>query len=178
MENTEKMNLSENMSQIQLLVFSGLLFAVAIILSLVENMIPLPPMAVPGVKYGLSNIVVMYALFMVGVRQAYAIAILKSLFVFLTRGLIAGALSLSGGLLSITLMLVMLWLVKENSSYLGISVVGAVSHNLGQFLVVSLILVGTGIWAYLPVLIVSGIMAGIMTATMLRIILPAMKKLV
>jgi len=166
------------MSRIQVMVFSGLLFAVALMLSMVENMIPLPPMAVPGVKFGLSNIVVMYALFFIGARQAYTIAILKSLFVFITRGLIAGVLSLSGGVLSISLMLLMLILLKENSSYLGMSVVGAVSHNMGQFFVVSFILVGMSIWAYLPVLMLSGIIAGVMTATLLRIILPALKKLV
>lgn len=178
MEKTEDLHLSENMSRIQIMVFTGLLFAVALVLSLVENMLPLPPMAVPGVKFGLSNIVVMYILFFIGARQAYTIAILKSLFVFLTRGFIASMLSFSGGILSITFMLLMLMLLKEKSSYLGISVVGAISHNIGQFLVVTFVLVGASIWAYLPVLLISGIIAGVMTATMLRIFLPALKRLV
>jgi len=178
MDSLETFRLSENMNKIQILVFSGLLFAIALILSLVESLLPIMPIAVPGVKIGLSNIAVMYAIFFLGARQAYAIAILKALFVFITRGFIASTLSLSGGLLSITGMLLMLFLLKEKVSYLGISVVGAVSHNIGQFLVVSLIYVGVSMWAYLPVLLISGVIAGLLTATLLRILLPAFKRLI
>ena len=174
----ETFRLSENMNKIQILVFSGLLFAIALILSLVESFFPIMPIAVPGVKIGLSNIAVMYAIFFLGARQAYAIAILKALFVFFTRGFIASTLSLSGGLLSVTGMILMLFLLKEKVSYSGISVVGAVSHNIGQFLVVSLIYVGVSIWAYLPVLLITGVIAGLLTATLLRILLPALKRLV
>jgi len=170
--------LSEKMNRTQILVFSGLLFAIALILSLVESLFPIMPIAVPGVKFGLSNIVVMYAIFFLGAKQAYSIAILKAIFVFFTRGFIASTLSLSGGMLSITCMILILFLLKEKVSYLGISVVGAVSHNIGQFLIVSLIYVGVSMWAYLPVLLISGVIAGLLTATLLRILLPALKRLV
>jgi len=174
----ETFPLSEKMNRIQILVFSGLLFAIALILSLVENLLPIMPIAVPGVKFGLSNIVVMYVIFFLGARQAYSIAILKAIFVFFTRGFIASTLSFSGGMLSITCMLLIIFLLKEKVSYLGISVVGAVSHNIGQFLVISLIYVGVSMWAYLPVLLISGVIAGLLTATLLRILLPALKRLV
>lgn len=177
MENMETLRLSENMNRVQITVLSGLLFAIALVLSLVENMLPLLTVAVPGVKFGLSNIAVMYALFFIGTRQAYTITILKALFIFITRGFIASTLSLSGGLLSITVMLLLFLLPKEKISYLGISVAGAVFHNIGQFLVVTLVYVGASIWIYLPVLLISGIIAGIITATLLRIVLPALKKL-
>jgi heptaprenyl diphosphate synthase len=177
-EDRETLRLSENMNKVQILVLTGLLFSIALVLSLVENMLPPLPIAVPGIKFGLSNIMVMYSLFFIGAKQAYMIAILKSLFVFITRGFIASSLSLSGGLLSISVMLLLLFLLKEKVSYLGISIAGAVFHNIGQFLVVTLIYVGVSIWAYLPVLLISGVIAGILTAALLKVLLPVLKRLV
>jgi heptaprenyl diphosphate synthase len=162
----------------QSMVLSALIFATAIVLSIVENMLPPIVVAVPGVKFGLSNIAVMYALFFLGKRQAYTIAILKGFFAFITRGAIAGLLSLVGGLLSITVMLVLLVVFKDKISYLVTSISGAISHNIGQFIVIALLYVGTNMLAYLPVLLVSGVIAGIVTSTLLKIILPAFKRLV
>ncbi len=177
MGNMKILRLSENMNKVRILVLTGLLFSIALVLSLVENMLPLLPIAVPGIKFGLSNIIIMYSLFFIGAKQAYMIAILKSLFVFVTRGLIASTLSLSGGLLSISVMFLLLFLLKEKVSYLGISIAGAVSHNIAQFLVVTLIYVSVSIWAYLPVLLISGVIAGLLTAALLKVLLPALKRL-
>ncbi len=173
----ETVGTAAQFSKIKTLVFTALLFATAIVLAVLENMLPPLPIAVPGVKFGLSNIVVMYALFFLGAKQAYMIGILKGLFVFATRGLVAGALSLAGGMLSITMMLLVLFLFKERVSYLTSGITGAVSHNIGQFLVVTVLYAGTGIWGYLPVLLISGIIAGIITATLLRTVMPVLKRL-
>ena len=85
------------MSKTKRVAFLGMLYAVAIVLSILEGWIVpffgLPP----GVKLGLSNIVVMYALFFIGWKEAYLLGILKALGVFLTRGGVAAALSLAGG---------------------------------------------------------------------------------
>lgn len=166
------------MSKTKVMIFTGLLFAIALILSLVESMFPVIPVMVPGVKFGLSNIIVMYTIFFLGAKEAYLIAILKAMFVFFTRGFIASTLSLSGGMLSITCMLFFFILLEEKISIIGISVVGAVSHNIGQFIVVSIIYVGISLWFYLPVLLISGIITGLLTATLLKILLPVMKRLV
>lgn len=178
MENYEAYRLTNNMNKTQVMVFTGLLFAIALIFSIVEAMFLVIPMAVPGVKFGLSNIIVMYAIFFLGAREAYFIAILKALFVFFTRGFIASTLSLAGGLLSITCMLLMFFLLKEKVSISGISVIGAVSHNLGQFLVLSIIYIGISLWIYLPILLISGVITGLLTATLLKILLPVLKRLV
>ena len=159
------------------MVLTGLIFAVALVLAIVENTLPAVPAPVPGVKFGLSNIAVMYALFFLGKKPAYAIGVLKACFVFVTRGAIAGLLSLSGGLLSITIMIVLILLFREKITYLMISIFGAVFHNVGQFLVIVLIYAGMNFWAYLPVLLVSGLAAGIVTATLLRFIMPALNRL-
>ena len=140
----------------QMLVLTSLIFAAALVLAVVEDMLPPLPLAVPGVKFGLSNIAVMYALFFLGKKQAYTIGILKSLFVFVTRGGIASILSLTGGLLSITVMILLMALFREKITYLIISIFGAVFHNVGQFIVISVIYTGMNMWAYFPVLLLSG----------------------
>lgn len=160
------------------MVLTAMVFATALVLAIVENMLPPLPIAIPGVKFGLSNIAVMYALFFLGAKQAYTISILKALFVFSTRGAVASALSLAGGFLSVTVMAVLLMLFREKLSYLIISIFGAVSHNIGQFVVILLLYAGMNMWIYLPVLLVSGIIAGIVTSMLLRFILPALQKLV
>lgn len=159
------------------LVLTGLIFALALILAVIENSLPALPLPVPGVKFGLSNIAVMYALFFLAKGQAYSIAVLKGLFVAVTRGLIAGILSLTGGILSLTVMLLIMVAFKKKASYIIISISGAVAHNLGQFIAISFIYTGMYLLAYLPALLISGVVAGIITATLLRFIIPAFKRL-
>lgn len=158
------------------LVLTGLLFAMALVLSVVEDMIPPLPIPVPGVKFGLSNIAVMYALFFLKRSQAYTIAVLKSIFVLITRGLVAAALSLSGGILSLTVMLLIIILFKEKVTYLVLSMFGAIAHNIGQLIAITLIYTGMYLWAYLPVLLVSGAAAGIITAMLLKAVLPMLSQ--
>lgn len=166
------------MNTTQVMVLSSLIFATAIVLSILENMLPPIVVAVPGVKFGLSNIAVMYALFFLGKKQAYTIAILKGFFAFATRGAVAGLLSLVGGILSLTIMVILILIFREKISYLIISIFGAVFHNIGQFIVIAILYTGMNMLAYLPVLLVSGLVAGIVTSTLLRFILPAFKRLV
>ncbi len=159
------------------LVHAGLIFALAIVLAIAENAFPPLPLPVPGVKFGLSNIAVMYAMIFLTKGQAYSIAVLKALFVFITRGLVAGILSLSGGILSLTVMLLLMILLRDRISYMLLSISGAIAHNLGQFAAITVIYTGMYLWAYLPVLLVSGVLAGIITAALLRLIIPALKRL-
>jgi heptaprenyl diphosphate synthase len=76
--------------------FQRYIFALTLVLNLVENMIPPITGLPPGVKLGLSNIVVMYCLFNVNKTTAFSIASLKSVFVLITRGATAGLLSFAG----------------------------------------------------------------------------------
>ena len=174
--------LQENKATISLnktkrLVLTGLLFAIAIVLSMVENSFPPIMIVGPGVKLGLSNIAVMYALFFLNKSQAFTIAILKAMFVFLTRGIVAAFLSLSGGILSLIIMSILLMIFKQKISYLVISIFGAVFHNIGQMVAISFIFTSVYIWAYLPVLLFTGVLAGIATSALLKFILPAFKRL-
>ncbi|QIB70772.1 Gx transporter family protein [Aminipila butyrica] len=161
----------------QMMVLTSMIFATAIVLAIVENMLPALPIPVPGVKFGLSNIAVMYAVFFLGRKEAYTVALLKAGFVFITRGAVAAALSLTGGVLSITVMIVLLFVFKDKITYLVLSIFGAVFHNIGQFIVITVIYTGMNLWAYFPVLLISGLAAGIVTSTLLRFIMPAFNRL-
>lgn len=150
----------------------GLMLAVIMALSFIEHLLPPLPLLPPNVKLGLSNIVTMYCVFFLGPREAFTLAVLKSGFVFLTRGPVAGLLSVTGGLLAIATVVLLLFLLKSKLSYLTASISGAVMHNIGQIVAVSVIMGTNMIFYYLPVLIVSGIIMGIVTGTMLRLLLP------
>lgn len=155
--------------------FLGLLFALALVLSFVESAIPVSGFLPAGVKPGLSNIVTMYAVFFWGYGEAFSIAVLKSLFVFITRGATAAFLSVSGGVFSVLLMLLLL-LPKRKLSYLVISMFGSVAHNLAQLLAAS-VLLGSDALYYAPVLVVSGVLMGVLTGILLRAVLPALGRL-
>ena len=167
----------KNIKNTRKIVLTGLLFALAIVLSIIENALPTLAIPVPGVKLGLSNIAVMYALFFVNAGQAFSIAVLKSGFVLITRGATAAFLSLFGGILSIIIMLIIMVVFKEKVSYLIISIAGSVFHNIGQFIAISIIYTSMGLWAYLPLLIIAGVIAGIVTSVLLKIIMPALKRI-
>lgn len=167
----------QNKNKTQLMVLTSMVFATALVLAIIENALPALPIAVPGVKFGLSNIAVMYALFFLGRKQAYTIALLKAGFVFITRGAIAAALSLAGGILSVTVMVILIILFRDKISYLVLSIFGAVFHNVGQFIVITVIYTGMNLWAYFPVLLISGLVAGLVTSTLLRFIMPAFHRI-
>lgn len=165
------------LSKTKLLVLTALLFAVALVLSIVENSLPTVPLAVPGVKLGLSNIAVMYALFFLEKKQAFLIAVLKAAFVLVTRGPIAGLLSFCGGILSLLVMTLLILIFKDRISYFVLSIFGSVFHNIGQFIAISFIYTNMYLWVYLPFLLIAGVIAGIATSTLLKLILPAFKRL-
>ena len=93
--------------KVKRLALMGLLFALAMALSFLESLLPALPMLPPGIRLGRSNIVSVYALVVQGPVSGYTIAVLKSLFVLLTRGAVAAAMSASGGIASVTVMLLL-----------------------------------------------------------------------
>ncbi|MCI8755760.1 MAG: Gx transporter family protein [Oscillospiraceae bacterium] len=151
----------------------GLLFALSLVLSFVESVFSgwIP---IPGIKLGLSNIVVMYCLFFLGKKEAYELAGLKAFFVFLTRGPVGAAMSLCGGLVSVT---VMLCLIRIGCSPLFISICGGLSHNIGQLFAASLLLKSNAVFYYFPVLAVAGMGMGVFTGTTMRLLRPYLQKI-
>ena len=137
----------------------GLMVALAMALSWVEVLIPLP-VSVPGVKLGLANLAVIFTLCRIGVRAAWAVSLLRVALVSITFG---NAYSLWYSLAGAVLSLLVMALLRrsEKFSLLGVSVAGAVCHNLGQIAVAALVLGSASMVYYLPVLLVSGIAAGV-----------------
>ena len=154
----------------------GLLFALAMTFSYLESMIVIPGMP-PGIRLGLSNLVTMYCVFFLGVSNAYTLAVLKALSVLLMRGPTGALLSLLGGLISVTVMLLLLHLKGNSLSYLVISILGAIGHNMGQLLGASMLTGTTLTLYYFPVLILSGVGMGLVTGLVLKTVLPAVEKL-
>ena len=136
--------------KVKRLALMGLLFALAMALSFLESLLPALPMLPPGIRLGLSNIVTMYALFALGPVSGYTIAVLKSLFVLLTRGAVAAAMSASGGIASVTVMLLLSLLPGIRRQYLLLSVFGGAAHNVGQLIAARFIISNQYVWYYLP----------------------------
>ena len=139
----------------------GVLIALAMILSYIESFIPVSS-AIPGIKLGLANIVTIYALERLGAKDALVISLLR---IFLSSFLFGNpammVYSLSGALLSILVMSLLSRIVKFG--IIGISVAGAVSHTIAQCAAAALLLQNTNVMQYVPVLVLSGIAAGIIT---------------
>ena len=155
---------------------SGLLFALAMALSFIEGTLTIPGL-LPGMKLGLANIVVMYALFFMGPRQALVLDVLKALFVFLVSGFTAGFLSLCGGLLSLLVMAVLYYVVPVRPTWFILSVCGALAHNVGQLLGAGVIISSSLSLYYAPVMLVLGLVMGALTSITLKALLPALGQL-
>ena len=148
------------MKKTKRLVLLAMLTAVAMILSYVESL--LPSVGIPGVKMGLANIAVIFALFRFGWKEAAALSLVRVVLVSLLFGSVSAMLySLAGAVLSLAVMALLRRI--DRFSTVGISVAGGVAHNAGQILMAMLILQTKQLLGYLPVLAVSGIAGGVLT---------------
>lgn len=136
---------------------TGLLIAVAFILSYIESLLPAFT-GIPGVKAGLSNIVSMVALYLFGPLEAIVVVPVRIILSGLTfSGLYSMIYSLAGAALSLSVMILLSR--SRRFSVLAVSTVGGVLHNIGQ-LAIATFVVGDAILYYLPILIISGTIAG------------------
>ncbi|MCR4797965.1 MAG: Gx transporter family protein [Lachnospiraceae bacterium] len=140
--------------------YYGLCIALAFVLSYLESLLPVFT-GVPGVKLGLTNLVVLVALYRMKVYDALFINVVRIILVGLTFGNGYSFLySLAGGIFSFVVM-VILYRSKKFGS-VGVSVSGGVAHNFAQIAVAMLIMETHALLFYLPVLILSGTMAGVL----------------
>ena len=139
--------------------FLGLCVSLSMILSYFESLVP-PLVAVPGVKAGFANLVTIFMLYKVGVKQTAAVTLVR---VILVSILFGSAVSMVYSLVGATLSLaVMIPLKKWNLlSCVGVSVAGGVLHNVGQVLTACILMETSQIIFYLPVLLISGTVAGV-----------------
>ena len=151
--------MTENLNKTKKLALCGLLTALALIFAYVEVLIPLS-FAMPGIKLGLANIVVVIALYTLGPAYGLFINAARVLLSALLFGNMFSAMySLAGCLLSFVVML----LLKKTGlfSLCGVSMAGGVFHNLGQLCVAAFAMQTSSVWYYYPVLLLAGMATGI-----------------
>lgn len=137
----------------------GLCTAVAMVFAWIESQLPPLVAAVPGVKLGLPNIVIVFCLYRFGWKEAAAISFVRIVAVSLLFNPATLPYSLAGGLLSLLGMA----LLKKTGllSTTGVSVAGGVLHNAGQILMAMLIMSTVGLGSYFIILAITGTVSGI-----------------
>lgn len=136
----------------------GLIIAAALVLSWIESQIP-PFFPIPGMKIGLTNIIVVLTLYKLGSSSAMAVNVLRiALVSMLFGGIMSMLYSLAGGMLSTVIMI----LLKKTGKFktVTVSIAGGISHNIGQILVAMLALNTSGIAWYLAALWFTGMASG------------------
>ena len=151
-------------------VYLGLLLAFALILSYVETLIPFS-VAMPGIKIGMSNLAVVWCLYLFSFKDAMLLTICKAVL----SGLLFGnpvmiLYSLTGAVLSCAVM----YLLRRNNAFHVpvVSAAGGVTHNLGQLLVAFLMVQTYGIIYYIPFLLLAGLVVGGIIGSISALVLP------
>lgn len=159
------------------LILLSLLIALSLAISLLEMTIPLP-IAIPGAKLGLSNIIILVSLSLFDFKSAIIVSVLKSFLLMLVTGQVSAFLySLTGAIFSTTAMLISLKFVGNHFSLIGVSEIGSFFHNLGQIIVAALMLSNIKIFYYFPILILVSIFTGIFVGFSSDIVLKHLRKI-
>lgn len=141
----------------------SMLLALSVILNIIESFIPLFNGAIPGLKLGLANIIVLVVLYLFSFKEAIYISLLRVLLVGILRtGLFSMTFffSLGGAVLSIIVM----GLVKKTKlSIIGVSILGSLAHSVGQILIAIVLLKNIYIIYYIPWLLLLAVPTGIIT---------------
>ncbi len=155
--------------------YMGLLLAFSLILSYIEVLIPFQP-GIPGIKLGLANLAVLLCLYLIGVREAILLTLVKAVITgFLFGNLSMIMYSLSGAFFSIIIMILM---KKSGMFHLPvISAMGGVMHNVGQLLIAYVTVQTYGIVYYIPILLIAGLLTGILLGTVATLLLPYLQKI-
>lgn len=149
--------------------YFGIFTALAMILSYIESLFPFF-YGIPGVKLGLANSMSLTILYLLGTWAAVLISAVRIVLTgFLFGNLFSIVYSLAGGMLSILVMILM----KRSRlfSVVGISMTGGLSHNIGQLIVAIFLVENLNLLYYLPVLLISGLITGLVIGFLSREIL-------
>ena len=147
----------------------GILTAAALVLGWVERLFPIAP-GIPGVKLGLGNTVLLYAIYMMRPPDALLLMVVKVVLSGFLFSSISGMLySFAGGLLSLGVMLLLQRVLRTN--IVVVSVGGALAHNMGQILVALVFVLSRAVLSYVPVLVISGFITGLLTGIVAKYVL-------
>lgn len=148
---------------------TAMALSLAIVLGYIESLFPLP-VPIPGVKLGLSNLAIIYVLYRIGIKYAFITMLLKVTIVsILFSGFGTFFYSFMGGLLSLLAMIE----TKKMKGFgiSGVSAVGGVMHNVGQLIAASIILKSVSAFYYLPYLLISGMIFGLILGMLSKLLL-------
>lgn len=152
----------------------ALLTAAGLAVAWLENVL-LPPMGVPGVKPGLANIATLTALYVMDWRGAAAVCVMRVILANALYGSFSAAIyALAGGMCALCVMALM----KHTRlfSEIGVSAAGGCAHNAAQLCVAAAVTRAPGIFAYLPVLIIAGAVAGTATGAAAKPVIRLMRR--
>lgn len=153
------------------LALMGVLTASAIVIAILESFIP--SIGIPGIKLGLANIVILITLYELGVMEAVFINAVRVLLVAIVRGTLLSMgffMSITGAFLSLAIM-ILFYLTIKKFSIIGVSVIGAIFHVVGQILVAMIYLDSAYILFYLPIIAISAIVTGVLVGIVARLII-------
>jgi Heptaprenyl diphosphate synthase component I. len=151
----------------------GLLIALAFIFSYIESLIPMP-FAIPGIKLGLANLVTIIALYGIGVKESLVLSMVRILLVgFTFRDPSTLLFSFAGGILSWLSMTVTMKLF----SMVGVSIIGGITHNIGQIIVAILYVNNPSLIYYLPFLLTAGVVSGALIGLLGALTIKRIKKI-
>ena len=153
---------------------SALFASLALIFSYIEAILPVAP-GIPGIKLGIANLVVIIAMYRLDLRYALVINLIRIFLAgFMFNGLYGAIYSLCGCLVSYAVMCIM---YKSGLfSVIGVSMGGGVAHNIGQLCIAAFLVSSYQIFYYLPVLIISGTLSGILIGWLSWILLEHIPK--
>jgi heptaprenyl diphosphate synthase len=148
------------MKKLNKMIFVSILVSIGLALSVLESAIPLP-IAMPGARLGLSNMVVLVTLIVFGFKDGIKVAMLKSTVLMLITGSISSFIySISGAILSCIMMYLSHRYLSNVFSLIGVSIIGAVFHNFAQVSVACFMMKNLRIYSYLPFLMLMGLFTG------------------
>ena len=149
----------------------AVLTASAIVIAIAESFIP--SIGIPGIKLGLANIVILITLYELGIMEATFINLIRVVVVGLVRGTFLSMgflMSLTGAILSLGIMVLFYLLIKK-FSIIGVSVIGAIFHVVGQIAIAMIFLDSVYILYYLPIIGLSAIVTGVIVGIVAKLVI-------
>ena len=138
----------------------GMLTALAMVLGFVETLIPIN-LGIPGMKIGLANLIVIIAFYLFDIKTGVIVSLLRIVLIAMTFGNVSMMIySISGATLSLLCMII----AKQIKAFsmVGRSIIGVIMHNVGQIICAAVVVRTNGVFTYLPVLLIAGVVSGML----------------
>lgn len=157
--------------KVQKIALLGVLLAATIVIAILESFIP--SFLIPGIKLGFANIVILVTLYELGIWEAVFINVIRVLVVSLVRGTFLSMgffMSLTGAFMSLGIM-ILFYLVIRKFSIIGVSVIGALFHVIGQIIIAMIYMSSVYVVYYLPIIAFAAVITGTIVGIIARAII-------